>query len=122
MPRRQTRAKVLTLVPPTDAYTGEGRKRHCLVLLARTVPRAPIRRAAISPSRPDGVCIGVRRGDARRAKLYYLRDRIGKSRRLRDQRRGLQHVETWEAGHADRVAASKAGHDSAEAAPPTGDE
>lgn len=34
----------------------------------------------------------VRRGDARRAKLYYLRDRIGKSRRLRDQRRGLQHV------------------------------
>ena len=34
----------------------------------------------------------VRRGDARRAKLYYLRERIGKSRRLRDQRRGLQHV------------------------------
>ncbi|MEM1099397.1 MAG: 50S ribosomal protein L19, partial [Planctomycetota bacterium] len=31
----------------------------------------------------------VRRGDARRAKLYYLRDRIGKKRRLRDQRRGL---------------------------------
>lgn len=35
----------------------------------------------------------VRRGDARRSKLYYLRDRVGKSRRLRDQRRGLQHVE-----------------------------
>ena len=35
----------------------------------------------------------VRRGDARRAKLYYLRDRVGKSRRLRDQRRGLKHVE-----------------------------
>jgi large subunit ribosomal protein L19 len=34
----------------------------------------------------------VRRGDARRAKLYYLRDRIGKSRRLRDQRRGLKHL------------------------------
>jgi large subunit ribosomal protein L19 len=33
-----------------------------------------------------------RRGDARRAKLYYLRDRVGKSRRLRDQRRGLKHV------------------------------
>lgn len=32
----------------------------------------------------------VRRGDARRAKLYYLRDRVGKSRRLRDQRRGLR--------------------------------
>ena len=35
----------------------------------------------------------VRRGDARRAKLYYLRDRIGKARRLRDRRRGLKWVE-----------------------------
>jgi len=34
----------------------------------------------------------VRRGDARRAKLFYLRDRVGKSRRLRDQRRGLKNV------------------------------
>ena len=34
----------------------------------------------------------VRRGDARRAKLYYLRERVGKSRRLRDQRRGLKHT------------------------------
>lgn len=34
----------------------------------------------------------VRRGDSRRAKLYFLRDRVGKSRRLRDQRRGLKHV------------------------------
>lgn len=33
----------------------------------------------------------IRRADARRAKLYYLRDRTGKSRRLRDQRRGLKH-------------------------------
>jgi large subunit ribosomal protein L19 len=33
----------------------------------------------------------VRKGDARRAKLYYLRNRVGKSRRLRDQRRGLKH-------------------------------
>jgi len=38
----------------------------------------------------------VRRGDARRSKLYYLRDRVGKSRRLRDQRRGLKHVEARE--------------------------
>jgi large subunit ribosomal protein L19 len=35
----------------------------------------------------------VRHADARRAKLFYLRDRFGKSRRLRDQRRGLKHVE-----------------------------
>jgi large subunit ribosomal protein L19 len=34
----------------------------------------------------------VRRGDSRRAKLYYLRDRAGKSRRLRDRRRGMKHV------------------------------
>jgi large subunit ribosomal protein L19 len=33
----------------------------------------------------------VRRADARRAKLYFLRERAGKSRRLRDRRRGLKH-------------------------------
>jgi len=37
-----------------------------------------------------------RQGDARRAKLYYLRDRVGKKRRLRDQRRGLKNVEAGE--------------------------
>jgi len=30
-----------------------------------------------------------RQGHVRRAKLYYLRDRVGKARRLRDKRRGL---------------------------------
>jgi large subunit ribosomal protein L19 len=35
----------------------------------------------------------IRRADARRAKLYFLRDRVGKSRRLRDRRRGLKHVD-----------------------------
>jgi len=35
----------------------------------------------------------VRRSDARRAKLFYLRNRAGKSRRLRDQRRGLKHIQ-----------------------------
>lgn len=35
----------------------------------------------------------VRRADSRRAKLYFLRDRVGKKRRLRDRRRGMQHVE-----------------------------
>ena len=42
---------------------------------------------------PSVAGIEVRRhGDARRAKLYFLRQRIGKSRRLRDRRRGLKHV------------------------------
>ncbi|MBX3364692.1 MAG: 50S ribosomal protein L19 [Phycisphaeraceae bacterium] len=40
----------------------------------------------------------VRRGDARRAKLYYLRERQGKSRRLRDRRRGLKHVTGGKSG------------------------
>lgn len=35
----------------------------------------------------------LRRGDARRAKLFFLRERTGKSRRLRDRRRGMQHVD-----------------------------
>ncbi len=35
----------------------------------------------------------VRRADARRSKLYFLRERQGKSRRLRDRRRGMKHVE-----------------------------
>lgn len=35
----------------------------------------------------------IRRGDARRSKLYFLRDRVGKSRRLRDRRRGLSKGE-----------------------------
>ncbi len=41
----------------------------------------------------------VRRADARRAKLYYLRDRVGKSRRLRDRRRGMKHVEGQKTVH-----------------------
>ena len=32
------------------------------------------------------------RGHTRRAKLYYLRDRVGKKRRLRDRRRGLGNL------------------------------
>jgi len=36
----------------------------------------------------------VRRADARRAKLYFLRERVGKATRLRDRRRKLKHVKT----------------------------
>jgi large subunit ribosomal protein L19 len=42
----------------------------------------------------------VRRGDARRAKLYFLRERKGRSRRLRDRRRGLKHVAGESGGHS----------------------
>ncbi len=34
----------------------------------------------------------IRRGQASRAKLYYLRDRTGKSRRIIDRRRKMKHV------------------------------
>ncbi|MBB6430282.1 50S ribosomal protein L19 [Algisphaera agarilytica] len=51
----------------------------------------------------------VRRGDARRAKLYYLRDRVGKKRRLRDRRRGLETlVKQEEAATASANAAAEA--------------
>ncbi len=34
----------------------------------------------------------VRHGQARRSKLYFLRDRVGKARRLPDRRRGLKYA------------------------------
>lgn len=40
----------------------------------------------------------VRKGDARRAKLFFLRERVGKKRRLRDRRRGWQHIDAGSAG------------------------
>lgn len=51
----------------------------------------------------------VRRGDTRRAKLYYLRDRVGKKRRLRDRRRGLDTLlKQEEAATANASAAAEA--------------
>ncbi len=50
----------------------------------------------------------VRRGDARRAKLYYLRDRIGKSRRLRDQRRDVDRLAKDDAARTEQIAAAAA--------------
>ncbi|MEM6552344.1 MAG: 50S ribosomal protein L19 [Planctomycetota bacterium] len=35
-----------------------------------------------------------RHGDTRRAKLYFLRDRVGKKRRLRDRRRGIGYLDS----------------------------
>jgi large subunit ribosomal protein L19 len=53
----------------------------------------------------------VRRGHTRRSKLYYLRDRVGKSRRLRDRRRGL--------GKFDKLAEGMGVDTSAEPEPAT---
>lgn len=47
-----------------------------------------------------------RHGHTRRARLYYLRDRVGKKRRLRDRRRGLAHAVVATSGK--KKAAAKA--------------
>ncbi len=47
----------------------------------------------------------VRGGHVRRAKLYYLRDRVGKAQRLREKRRGLGKSS---AGKKGEVVASQA--------------
>ena len=58
----------------------------------------------------------LRRADSRRAKLYFLRDRVGKSRRLRDRRRGMKHVEVENTRlAADAAAAQKAAAEAAAA-------
>lgn len=60
-----------------------------------------------------------RHGHARRSKLYYLRDRVGKSRRLRDRRRGLDWLikeqQAADAHAADIEAQLKAAEEAANA-------
>lgn len=58
----------------------------------------------------------VRHGDARRAKLYYLRDRVGKKRRLRDRRRGLEALTMRKEEAANKQAQAAAPAEAAEAA------
>lgn len=58
----------------------------------------------------------VRRGDARRAKLYFLRDRVGKKRRLRDQRRGIDTLAGREQANASKQAEAAAPAEAAAAA------
>ena len=70
-----------------------GRGIHRMITVRRIVANEGVERSfPVSSPRVAKIEV-VRRGDARRAKLFYLRDRFGKSRRLRDQRRGLKHVE-----------------------------
>ncbi len=69
-----------------------GRGVNCMITVRRIVANEGVERIFPMHSARIAKIEVVRRGDARRAKLYYLRDRIGRSRRLRDQRRGLKHV------------------------------
>ena len=71
----------------------KGRGINEMIMVRRIVDNEGVERTWPLNSPMIGKIEVVRRGDARRSKLYYLRDRVGKSRRLRDQRRGLKHVE-----------------------------
>jgi large subunit ribosomal protein L19 len=70
-----------------------GRGIHKMIVVRRIVANEGVERTFPLHSPRLAKIEVVRRSDARRAKLYYLRDRFGKARRLRDQRRGLKHVE-----------------------------
>ncbi|GAB4192807.1 MAG: 50S ribosomal protein L19 [Phycisphaeraceae bacterium] len=60
-----------------------------------------------------------RHGHTRRSKLYYLRERVGKKRRLRDRRRGLgwltDQQEKAEQARAEAEAKEKAAEEAAKA-------
>ena len=73
------------------AVTGRG--IHKMITVRRIVANEGVERTFPLHSPRMAKIEVVRRSDARRAKLYYLRDRFGKARRLRDQRRGLKHTE-----------------------------
>ena len=73
--------------------TRKGRGINEMITVRRVVDDIGVERTWPLNSPSISTIEVVRRGDARRAKLYYLRDRVGKSRRLRDRRRGMKHVE-----------------------------
>ena len=69
-----------------------GRGIHTMITVRRIVANEGVERMFPLLSPRLAKLEIVRRGDARRAKLYFLRERFGKARRLRDQRRGLKHT------------------------------
>lgn len=84
------------------AMTGRGISK--MIVVRRIVANEGVERTFPLHSPRMAKLEVVRRSDARRAKLYYLRDRFGKARRLRDQRRGLKHVEGETAGGSSEAA------------------
>ena len=70
----------------------KGRLANEMITVRRVVDEVGIERKFPINSAMIAKFEVVRRADSRRAKLYYLRDRVGKSRRLRDRRRGTKHV------------------------------
>jgi large subunit ribosomal protein L19 len=74
---------------------GEGMNQ--MVTIRRIVANEGVERTLPMHSPKVAKIEVVRHGHVRRSKLYYLRDRVGKSRRLRDRRRGLGAAEAPEA-------------------------
>lgn len=70
----------------------KGRGIDEMVVIRKIVDEVGVERIFPLNSPMVGDITMVRHGDARRAKLYFLRERTGKSRRLRDKRRGLKHI------------------------------
>lgn len=70
----------------------KGRGINCTITVRRIVANEGVERIFPLHSPRIAKIEVVRHGDARRSKLYFLRERVGKSRRLRDQRRGLKHL------------------------------
>jgi large subunit ribosomal protein L19 len=88
------------------AMKGSGATR--MITVRRIVANEGVERT-IPIHSPRVAKIDVKRhGDVRRAKLFYLRERIGKSRRLRDRRRGLESLVTEPAATATDAAATGA--------------
>jgi large subunit ribosomal protein L19 len=92
----------------TQVFTGvliarSGRGINEMITLRKLVDEVGVERILPLNSPMIAKVDVVRRGDARRAKLYYLADRVGKSRRLRDRRRGMKHVATEAAAEAPKA-------------------
>jgi len=69
-----------------------GRGIHKSIMVRRIVANEGVERILPLHS-PKVAKIEIKRhGHTRRAKLNYLRDRVGKARRLKDRRRGLKHA------------------------------
>lgn len=72
--------------------TRSGRGVNEMITVRRIVDDLGVERMWPINSPMIAKIVVMRHGDSRRSKLYYLRERVGKSRRLRDRRRGMKHT------------------------------
>jgi large subunit ribosomal protein L19 len=97
----------------TQVFTGvvislHGRGINRMMTVRRIVANEGVERVLPLHS-PRIAKIEVKRsGHTRRARLFYLRDRVGKSRRLRDRRRGLNRARVQVPGEKAPAAAAEA--------------